>query len=165
MSHYKYDRLSAQDTSFLIFEQGNVNMHVASTVIFKAGPLKTDKGGIDFEAIKKVIGDTLHRIPRYRQKIMWIQPNRSACWVDDDQFKLDYHVRHTSLPQPGSEEQLRALASRILEQRLDRTKPLWETWVVEGLEGDRFALIQCKVERTDLSPLGTRYIKASARRT
>ncbi len=142
MSQYKYDRLSAQDTSFLIFEQGNVNMHVASTATYKAGSLTTEAGGIDFDAIKKAIGDTLHRIPRYRQKIMWIQHHRTACWVDDDQFKLDYHVRHTSLPKPGSEEQLRALASRILEQRLDRTKPLWETWVVEGLEGDRFALIQ-----------------------
>jgi WS/DGAT/MGAT family acyltransferase len=142
MSKYKYDRLSAQDTSFLIFEQGNVNMHVASTAIYKAGALATKEGGIDFGAIKKAIGNILHRIPRYRQKIMWIQEHRTACWVDDDQFNLDYHVRHTSLPKPGSEDQLRALASRILERHLDRTKPLWETWLVEGLEGDRFALIQ-----------------------
>ncbi len=141
MGHYKYDRLSAQDTSFLIFEKDNVNMHVSSAAIYKAGSLKTKAGGIDFARIKQAIGDTLHRIPRYRQKLMWIQKNRTAVWVDDAQFKLDYHVRHTSLPKPGSQEQLKELASRIIERRLDRTKPLWEIWVVEGLAGNQFALI------------------------
>jgi len=141
MAHYKYDRLSAQDTSFLIFEQANVNMHVSSTSIYKAGHLKTHEGGIDFGRIKKAVGDILHRIPRYRQKLMWIHEGKTAAWVDDHQFKLDYHVRHTSLPRPGTAEQLKVLASRITESQLDRSRPLWEMWVVEGLQGDRFALI------------------------
>jgi WS/DGAT/MGAT family acyltransferase len=141
MSHYKYDRLSAQDTSFLIFEKPNINMHVASTAIYKAGSLKKADGGIDFERIKKAVGDILHRIPRYRQKMMWIQENKTAVWVDDAQFNIDYHVRHTSLPKPGNAEQLKTLASRVTEVQLDRERPLWEMWIVEGLEGDRFALI------------------------
>lgn len=141
MAHYKYDRLSAQDTSFLIFEKPNVNMHVSSTAIYKAGSLALGGGAIDFKAIKKAVGNILHRIPRYRQKLMWAVENRSAVWVDDHQFKLDYHVRHTSLPRPGTVEQLKTLASRITEQQLDRSRPLWEMWVVEGLQGDRFALI------------------------
>src|SRR5690606_30719231 len=103
--------LSAQDTSFLIFEKPNVNMHVASTAIYKAGHLKTSEGGIDFERIKKAVGDILHRIPRYRQKLMWVHENKTAVWVDDHQFKLDFHVRHTSLPRPGNVEQLKTLAS------------------------------------------------------
>lgn len=141
MTRYKYDRLSAQDTSFLIFEQPNINMHVASTSIYKAGHLKTESGGIAFDQIKAAVGDILHRIPRYRQKLMWIQEGKTACWVDDAQFNIEYHVRHTSLPKPGSNEQLKTLASRITEVQLDRERPLWEIWVVEGLENDRFALI------------------------
>lgn len=141
MGHYKYDRLSAQDTSFLIFEKPNINMHVASTAIYKAGSLKTPEGGINFSLLKNSIGDILHRIPRYRQKLKWIQKPKTAAWVDDHQFNLDYHVRHTSLPKPGNHDQLQALASRITEQQLDRTRPLWEIWIVEGLENDRFALI------------------------
>lgn len=142
MSHYKYDRLTAQDSSFLIYEEPNVNMHVASVSIYKAGPLKTAQGGIDFERIKTAIGNILHRIPRYRQKIMWIQQGKTAAWVDDHQFNLDYHVRHTSLPKPGNREQLKTLASRVTETQLDRERPLWEIYVIEGLEGgDQFALI------------------------
>lgn len=141
MGHYKYDRLSAQDTSFLIFENQNVNMHVFSTAIYDAGPLKTEEGGIDFPRIKKAIGDVLHRIPRYRQKLLWIQENKTAVWIDDPIFNLDYHVRHTSLPRPGNETQLKTLASRVSERQLDRAYPLWEIWVIEGLENDRFAMI------------------------
>jgi WS/DGAT/MGAT family acyltransferase len=141
MGHYKYDRLSAQDTSFLIFEKPNINMHVASTAIYKAGKLRTAEGGVDFPRIKKAIGDILHRIPRYRQKLKWIQEGKTAAWVDDHQFNIDYHVRHTSLPKPGNHDQLQALASRITEQQLDRTRPLWEIWIVEGLENERFAMI------------------------
>lgn len=141
VARYNYHRLSAQDTSFLLLEKDNVLMHAASTTIFQTGPLRSSNGGIDFPRIKKAVNDALHRIPRYRQKLMWIRKNRKAIWIDDDQFKLDYHVRHTSLPKPGSQEQLRSLSARIIESKLDRAKPLWELWVVEGLEGDRFALI------------------------
>ena len=81
-------------------------------------------------------------MPRYRQKLATppLETGR-PLWVDDPDFNLEYHVRHTALPPPGSEEQLFLLASRIASQQLDRSKPLWENWLVEGLEGDRFALI------------------------
>jgi WS/DGAT/MGAT family acyltransferase len=141
MSHYKYERLSAQDNDFLQWERENLPMHGGATQIFTAGPLAKEGGGIDFETIKRGIEAILHKIPRYRQKLAWIPGEEHAIWVDDPHFNLDYHVRHTSLPHPGSDDQLKMLAARIAERPLDRLRPLWEIWVVEGLEGDRFATI------------------------
>jgi WS/DGAT/MGAT family acyltransferase len=141
MAPYNYDRLSAQDNSFLLFESPKSHMHVSSTLIYEAGPLRTAEGGIDIRRIKRATECHLHRIPRYRQKLHFIPFASHAVWVDDRHFDLDYHVRHTALPRPGSEEQLEKLSSRVMAQPLDRARPLWETWVVEGLEGDRFAVI------------------------
>lgn len=141
MAHYAYERLTALDNSFLILEGPNAYMHVASTMVFDAGPLRREDGGIDAEALKERIGASLHRIPRYRQKLAWIPFENHPVWVDDDCFNLDYHVRHTALPRPGSEEQLKRLSSRIMQQHLDRARPLWEIWVVEGLDKERFALV------------------------
>ncbi len=142
MARYNYDRLSAQDNSFLLFETHNLPMHVSSTMVFDAGPLRTPEGGIDSDAIRRATQAVLHRIPRYRQKLHWIPFDRHAVWVDDPRFKLDFHLRHTALPKPGSEEQLKRLAARIMAQPLDRARPLWETWVIEGLAGgERFALV------------------------
>lgn len=136
-----YDRLSAQDFSFLVAETSTIHMHVAATQIFEAGPLRTADGGIDIDAVKRAIESVLHRLPRYRQRLEWIPIENHPVWVDDREFHLDYHIRHTSLPRPGSSEQLKRLSARIMAQELDRSRPLWETWVVEGLKGDRFALI------------------------
>jgi diacylglycerol O-acyltransferase len=142
MARYNYDRLSAQDNSFLLFETHHLPMHVSSTLIFDSGPLRTPEGGVDIEAIRRATAGVLHRIPRYRQKLHWVPLDRHAVWVDDPRFQLDFHLRHTALPKPGSGEQLKRLATRIMAQPLDRSRPLWETWVVEGLEaGARFALI------------------------
>src|SRR3990172_10401121 len=142
MARYNYDRLSAQDNSFLLFETHNLPMHVSSTLVFDAGPLRTPEGGIDPLAIRRATAAALHRIPRYRQKLHWIPLDRHAVWVDDPRFKLDFHLRHTALPKPGSEEQLKGLAARIMAQPLDRARPLWETWVIAGLDaGERFALV------------------------
>ena len=141
MSHYKYDRLSAQDASFLVFETANAPMHVAGTQIFEAGPLRTADGGIDIERIREATRAVLHLVPRYCQKLAWIPYFDHPVWVDDRDFNLDYHIRHTSLPRPGGKAELKGLVSRVIGQRLDRSRPLWETWVVEGLEGDRFALV------------------------
>ena len=141
MPQYSYERLSAQDHSFLLFETANVPMHVASTQIFELGPLESADGGVDYAQIKRFIGSVLHRIPRYRQKLRAIPLEGSPVWIDDERFELDYHVRHTSLPRPGSDAQLRQLSARVMAQRLDRARPLWEIWVVEGLAGGRFALI------------------------
>lgn len=141
MAHYNYQRLSAQDTSFLVFESPNVPMHIAATQIFDAGPLETGDGGIDFAAIKRSIESILHLVPGYRQKLRWIPFASIPVWVDDADFNIDYHVRHTSLPRPGSIEQLKKLSARIMSIQLDRARPLWEMWVVEGLEGGRFAMV------------------------
>jgi WS/DGAT/MGAT family acyltransferase len=141
MARYTYERLSAQDNSFLIFESPKTHMHVSSTLVYDLGPLRLETGGVDFDRIKRATEGYLHRIPRYRQKLHFVPLTGDAVWVDDRHFSLDYHVRHTALPKPGTDAQLKALSSRIMAQPLDRSRPLWETWVVEGLEGDRFAVI------------------------
>ncbi|MDG2308892.1 MAG: wax ester/triacylglycerol synthase family O-acyltransferase [Candidatus Binatia bacterium] len=141
MARSFYERLTALDSSFLLLEKHNSPLHVASTLTIEAEPLRTEGGGIDAERIKKHMASELHRIPRYRQKLRWIPLTSRPVWVDDDRFNIDYHVRHTSLPRPGSDEQLKRLSARIMEQPLDPSRPLWETWIVEGLDGDRFALI------------------------
>jgi len=141
MAHYNYERLSALDNSFLALETPTVYMHVSSTQIFESGPLKRSDGGIDFEAIKQATERILYLIPRYRQKLRWIPGQNHTVWVDDEDFNIDYHVRHARLPLPGSDRQLKRLAARIMGQRIDRSRPVWEMWVIEGLEGDRFALI------------------------
>src|SRR3954467_4613309 len=129
------DRLSAIDASFLAQERANSHMHVGAVLIFD-GPAPA------YEDFLTPIRSRLHLVPRYRQKLAFppLETGRPV-WVDDPTFNLSYHVRHTALPQPGSEDQLRALAARIHSPRLDRAKPLWETWLVQGLERDRFALI------------------------
>lgn len=142
MPRYAYDRLSAQDNNFLLWERGNIRMHIASTGVFDAGPLAKPDGGIDVDAIKRATAATLHLVPRYRQRLHQIPFFDHAVWVDDPHFDLDFHVRHTALPRPGNEEQLKKLSARIMAQPLDRRRPLWETWIVEGLEGgERFAMI------------------------
>jgi WS/DGAT/MGAT family acyltransferase len=141
MPRYAYERLTALDNSFLLLEKPNAYMHVASTLIFDAGPLRRPEGGVDLEAIRAATEAALPRIPRYRQKLKYIPLESHPVWVDDDRFNLDYHLRHTALPKPGGLQQLKALSARIMQQHLDRSRPLWEMWVVEGLEGDRFALI------------------------
>ncbi len=141
MPRYAYDRLTALDNSFLVLEKPNAYMHVASTITFESGPLRTPEGGVDIDAIKRLTAAKLHLIPRYRQKLQYIPFEGRPVWVDDDRFSIDYHVRHTSLPRPGTLDQLKRMAARIMQTHLDRSKPLWETWIVEGVEGDRFAMI------------------------
>src|SRR3954447_512167 len=129
------DRLSAVDASFLAQERANSHMHVGAVLIFE-GPAPA------YEDFLTQIRSRLHLVPRYRHKLAFppLETGR-PIWIDDPSFNLEYHVRHTALPSPGSEAQLRALAARIHSQRLDRAKPLWETWLVQGLEHGRFALI------------------------
>ena len=136
-----YEPLSYLDASFLALESPTSHMHVAGVALFDASPLKGPDGGVDIDRIRQHIGSKLQYIPRYRQKLDYVPYDRRPVWVDDARFTLDYHLRHTSLPRPGSEQQLKALAGRIVSTKLDRARPLWELWVVEGLEGDRFAII------------------------
>ncbi len=141
MASYKYDLLSTQDNTFLLMETSNLPMHVATTQIFAAGPLATPGGGIDVAAIVRFTESVLHQIPRYRQVLSYIPFENTPVWIDDHHFHIDYHIRHTALPRPGSETQLKRMASRIQAKPLDRNRPLWEIWVIEGLAGDRFAII------------------------
>jgi WS/DGAT/MGAT family acyltransferase len=135
MAQEHLDRLTAVDASFLVQEGPSSHMHVGAVMVFEGPPPSYD----DF--LSQIRG-RLHLVPRYRQKLAF--PRFEAgrpLWVDDPSFNLEYHVRHTALPSPGSEEQLRNLVARIFSQQLDRSKPLWETWLVQGLERNRFALI------------------------
>ncbi|HEY3428564.1 MAG TPA: wax ester/triacylglycerol synthase domain-containing protein, partial [Acidimicrobiia bacterium] len=136
-----YEPLSHLDASFLALETTTSHMHVAGVVLFDGTQLVTPNGGIDIGRIKAHIGGKLGYVPRYRQRLAWAPPNRRPVWVDDDHFNFDFHVRHTSLPRPGTDEQLKRLAGRIVSQPLDRAKPLWELWVVEGMSENRFAII------------------------
>jgi diacylglycerol O-acyltransferase / wax synthase len=116
-------------------ERAGAHMHVASTIVFE-GPAPSH------EEFRDHIASRLHLVPRFRQKLRFVPFGQGRpVWVDDPHLNLDYHVRQTALPAPGSEEQLRNLAARIFSQQLDRSKPLWELWLVEGLDGDRFAVV------------------------
>lgn len=136
-----YEPISARDRVFLHFEDTATHMHLGGLTIFETGPLATPLGGVDIDRIRAQIAGRLHLVPRYRQRLGWIPVFNQAVWVDDDHFSLDYHVRHTALPQPGDDAQLKAMTARIMSQQLDRGKPLWELWVIEGLVDDRFALL------------------------
>ena len=129
------DRLSSIDASFLHQEGPTSHMHIGGVLVFEGPPP-------DFTDYLDHVRGRLHLVPRYRQKLSTppLETGR-PLWVDDPDFNLEYHVRHTALPSPGTEEQLFLLAGRIASQPLDRSKPLWENWLIEGLEGDRFALI------------------------
>lgn len=141
MTDFFYEPLSYLDASFLALESPTTHMHVAGVALFDATALEKEGGGIDIDRIRAHIRSKLQYIPRYRQKLDWVPYDRHPVWVDDDQFDFDYHIRHSSLPQPGSDEQLKSLAGRIVSTKLDRTKPLWELWAVEGLADSRFAII------------------------
>jgi diacylglycerol O-acyltransferase len=136
-----YERMTAADRSFLVFEGPHTHMHVGGTTIFDGGSLVGPGGGVDVERIREYIGSRLHLIPRYRQRLAEVPLEGHPVWVDDDRLNLHYHVRHTSLPRPGDTRQLRRLVARIMSQQLDRRRPLWEVWVVEGMEDDRFAMV------------------------
>jgi WS/DGAT/MGAT family acyltransferase len=141
MAQPHYEPLSHLDASFLALESPTTHMHVAGVALFEAGPLRLPGGGIDIERIRAHVLGKLQYIPRYRQRLAHVPFSRSPVWVDDDHFHFEYHLRHTSLPRPGSDTQLKRLAGRIVSQQLDRTRPLWELWVVEGLSHDRLAVI------------------------
>ena len=129
------DRLSAIDASFLHQEHQASHMHIGGLMIFEGPPPSRGK-------VLQGIESRLHLVPRYRQKLSFPRMDTGRpFWVDDSRFNLEYHVRHTALPSPGSDDQLRQLIGRVFSQRLDRSKPLWEIWVVEGLTENRFALV------------------------
>jgi WS/DGAT/MGAT family acyltransferase len=129
------DRLSGLDASFLHLERGSSHMHVGSCLVFEGEPPHYD------ELISHIQG-RLHLVPRYRQRLAFVPLDQGRpVWVDDPHFNPRYHLRHTGLPRPGNDEQLRRLCGRLFSQRLDRDKPLWEISLVTRMAGDRFALV------------------------
>jgi WS/DGAT/MGAT family acyltransferase len=129
------DRLSGLDSSFLHLEHDSAHMHVAGVTIFE-GPAPS------YDELVDAIVSRLHLVPRYRQRLAFVPLEQGRpVWVDDPHFNPTYHVRHTALPRPGGAEELKRLAGRAFSQALDRSKPLWEIWLVEGVEDGRFALL------------------------
>ncbi len=136
-----YERLSHLDTSFLSLESRSTHMHVAALATFEAAPLTGEDGGIDIDRVRDFVESKLHLIPRYRQRLAWVPYEQHPVWVDDEHFNIGYHVRHSSLPVPGDDRQLVTLVGRLISQQLDRSKPLWEMYVVEGVADGRIALV------------------------
>jgi diacylglycerol O-acyltransferase / wax synthase len=129
------DRLSPLDAAFLHIEDDYNQMHIGSVGIFEGPPPP-------FEAVRSMVEGKLPLVPRYRQRVREVPFELGRpVWIDDPHFNLDYHVRHTALPAPGGREELRNLVSRVMAQRIDLTKPLWEMWVIEGVHDDQWALI------------------------
>ena len=129
------DRLSPLDASFLHIEDDVNHMHIGSVGIFE-GPPPT------YEELTSTVAGRLSLVPRYRQKVAMVPLSLGRpVWVDDPHFNIEYHLRHTALPEPGGEAELRRLVGRVMSQRLDRSKPLWEIWMAEGLEDRRWAMV------------------------
>ncbi len=129
------DRLTGLDSSFLHLEGDATHMHVAGCMVFAGEPPEYD------EIVDEIVS-RLHLVPRYRQRLAFVPLHQGRpVWVDDPHFNVRFHVRHTALPQPGGDQQLRRLAGRVFSQALDRSRPLWELWLVEGLSDDRFAVL------------------------
>jgi len=127
--------MSPIDSSFLHVENDVTPMHIGGVSIFEGPPPR-------FEDLRAMVARKLDLVPRYRQKVRFVPlAVGSPAWIDDPHFSLDYHMRHTAIPAPGTEAQLRQMASRVFSGHLDRNKPLWELWVVEGLQEGRWALL------------------------
>lgn len=131
------DRLTSLDASFLYLEEGTTAMHVGSVMVFQP-PAE----GFDYDQLVQIIEHRIGAIPRFRQKVRDV-PGRIAnpVWVDDENFDMSYHVRRTGLPRPGTDRQLQDFVARVQPRKLDRSRPLWEVYLVEGLADGRFALV------------------------
>jgi WS/DGAT/MGAT family acyltransferase len=147
------DVMSPMDASFLHIEGPNNPMHIGGVSIFE-GPAPP------FARLEEMVAAKLDAVPRYRQKVRFVPLGLGRpVWVDDPHFNLTYHLRHSALPPPGSDEVLRRTAARIFAQHLDRNKPLWEIWMIEGLGDDRWALLSkvhhCMVDGVSATDLMT----------
>jgi len=129
------DRLSVLDDTFVVLERDNLPMHIGSLLVFD-GPAP------EYEDLVRHVAGRLDQLPRYRQVLREVPLNLGRpTWQDDSAFLLEYHIRHTAVPHPGGEQQLQALAGRLLGHRLDMRRPLWEMWLIEGLSDNRFAIL------------------------
>ncbi len=127
--------MSAIDSSFLHVENDTTPMHIGAVSIFEGPPPP-------FDELRAMVAGKLDLVPRYRQKVRFVPLSAGPpVWVDDPHFSIDYHIRHTAIQAPGTDLQVRQMAARVFSQHLDRNKPLWELWVVEGMRGGRWALL------------------------
>jgi diacylglycerol O-acyltransferase / wax synthase len=132
------DRLSPLDASFLFAEHRTAAMHVGAVMTFAL----PERGPLDLDALVELIGRRLPLVPRYRQKVRDVPGHLGLpVWVDDPGFDLAFHVRRSALPAPGTEQVLRELVGRLLARQLDRSRPLWEVYLIEGLADGRFAVV------------------------
>lgn len=131
------DRLSALDASFLYMDQPTTPMHVGSVAIFRK-----PRSGFDYDGLVDLIGTRIGLVPRYRQKIRQVPGGVARpVWIDDRDFDVTYHVRRSALPAPGTERALRDLVARLMSRPLDHSRPLWEMYLVDGLSGNRVAIV------------------------
>ena len=129
------DRLTGLDSSFLHLERDASHMHVAACVVLEGKAPA-------YQELVDALAGRMHLVPRYRQRLAFVPLQQGRpVWVDDPHFNVQFHIRHTALPRPGGESELKRLAGRVFSQQLDRTRPLWELWLVEGLCDDRFAML------------------------
>ncbi|MEL7207234.1 MAG: wax ester/triacylglycerol synthase domain-containing protein, partial [Actinomycetota bacterium] len=132
-------RLSGMDASFLYTETPTGHMHVTGVIVADA---TTMAGGYDFERIKDLLRARLHVMPMFRRRIAEVPFSLDhPVWIEDPDFDLDYHIRHIAVPPPGSKEQLADLSARIAARHLDRSHPLWEMYIIEGVEGGGLAVL------------------------
>ena len=136
------ERLTAADAVFLRIETAHEPQHVGSLSVLEGAPLRGDDGRLRFADLQAHVARRVHAVPRLRQQIMEVPYNQGRpVWIDDEHFDIDYHVRLTALPRPGDDDQLAALMSRLQALPLDRARPLWEMWFVDGLADDHVGMI------------------------
>jgi WS/DGAT/MGAT family acyltransferase len=135
------EKLSGLDRSFLALESAAAHMHIGATLVFAGGSLIRGRGAVDVERVRAYTAARLHLLPRYRQRLGKMPIGPDLFWIDDPAFDVRRHVLSARLPAPGGEAELKEFAARVASEPLDRSRALWELWVVEGLAGDRFALV------------------------
>src|SRR3954453_22713043 len=139
----KYDRLTSLDASFLHMERLEYPMNGGAMSLLEGAPFFDESGHFRIKEVRELVQSRLQLLPRLHRRLMSVPYDQGRpIWVDDDRFDITYHVRHTALPKPGSWDQLVALTTRVQEQLLDRERPLWELWFVDGLENGHVALVQ-----------------------
>ena len=156
-------RLTPLEVSLLALDTAHTPGHVGTVDIFDAGP-----DGFDYERLIALIRERIAFVPRYRQRVRAIPAQLAGpVWVDDENFDITFHVRRSALPRPGTLAQLREFVGRVLARRLDRSRPLWEIYLVEGLEDGRLALVAkshlCLVDGIDNVEIGQVLLDSTAR--
>ncbi len=142
------ERLGPQDASFLYLEKPNVHQHVGGLAILD--PSTRPDGVLRYRDLVEVIGSRLHLTPRFRQRVLFPPiPTARPQWVDDANFDLSFHLRRAALPAPGGQTELIEYVQRVISRPLDRTKPLWELYLIEGM-GDGLSAILTKVHHAML---------------